>query len=278
MKRHSKMTKLLLMAALCFAVIGFAFCTASLCFGFSTGEFRQIIQTGKGYLEEAGDWMEHHEKSISEMTDEDMDFSKSYTGVQKLKLDIDVAECRLIPYEGKVWQVTGYDLPSGFRCTQNGNTLEIEEKGAGIKFWRWNQNGAYLEIYIPESQIIDQLDLECGVGEIMMETEDGVLICKELDLDCGVGSCILNLDIRKKMQIDCGVGDVEVNLTGSANDFDYKLECGVGDIEVDGESYAGFGAEQKINHGADREIDIECGVGSVIICFEESGDMVAENE
>lgn len=274
MRKHSKMTKLLLMAALCFAVIGLAFCTASLCFGFSTGEFRQVVQVGKGYLEEAGDWVGNHGKSISDMTDEGMDFSQSYTGIQKLKLDIDVAECRLIPYEGNVWQVAGYDLPSGFSCTQSGNTLKVEEKGSGIRFWNWRNEETYLDIYIPESLVIDLLDLECGVGEIMMEMEDGALICNEVDLDCGVGSCILNLDVRKKLQIDCGVGDVEVNLAGSAADFDYKLECGVGDIEVDGESYTGFGAEQKIDHGSDREIDIECGVGSVILCFEETGDRI----
>lgn len=292
------MTKLLLVAAFVFGVIGGAFCIASFCLGFSGSDFAQVIQSGRSYATTRPSGV-----NFSQLTQDDIEFEQSYRGteIDELSLDISEMECRLVPWEREEWKVTGYQLPSDFKCRESGGVLEIKSGSSRFLPWNSQKENACLEILFPENTVLNGLEIDSGVGDILME--DGILVCGEADVDCGIGNCTLRMDVQDELKIECGVGDVSLLLAGAETDFDYRLDCGVGDITVNkgiheenhhgqdngtvqgevpgtdvrssgesttyGTEYAVSGAKRKVDHDADREVKISCGVGSVTLSFAE---------
>ena len=46
------------------------------------------------------------------------------------------------------------------------------------------------------------------------------------------------------------------------------MECGVGNLDVGSDSYSGLGREKSIsNKGADRKLNLECGMGNISVDF-----------
>ncbi len=240
-------TKLLLGAAFVFGMIGGAFCIAGFCLGYSESDFVQAVQAGgmRAARNLAG-------SDFSGTTGKDVEFAQSYSGIDELVLDVSGAECRLVPWEGKEWKVTGYQLAKDFKCRESEGTLKIKcRTGSRFLFWGPQQETACLELMFPQDVPLDMLEIDSGVGDILME--DGILACGEADVDCGIGNCTLRMDVGEELKIDCGVGDVSLLLAGAETDFDYRLDCGVGDITVDksGESTGGEPHEEE--HDADHQ-------------------------
>ena len=258
-----KFTKFLCGTALVCLITGFAFCIASICFGFGSGDMEQVMSAGSRQFQEAKTLLNRH--GFESVSQEDVEFEDSYTDIRNLKIDSAVAECVLVPYDGEKIQVTGYHLPTGFICEKSGSTLHIKTSKDVLDYFGFHQETSYLEIRIPESLEFESLEIDAGVGEVSM---DGMVSCGKADVECGVGSCILMLDVREKLDLECGVGEINLVLTGKKRDYNYRLECGIGSIQIDGDSYSELGGKQKLDHGADREIDADCGVGSVSIEFE----------
>ena len=262
-----KSTKALLIAAFCCGLIGLSFCLASFFFGINERTMTGVIQEGRVQLDEKLGWFRNIGTDLTKSEDASTEFSEEYANVTELDLDLGDTACILIPYDGARWKVKGSLLPTGFKCEQDGTKLKIKSKKSTWNFWKFGNETASLEIYIPERELLEEMKIDVGTGELTVE--DGVIRCKKLEVDCGVGNSSLRMDIREEMKIDCGVGEVDVTLVGKSTDFDYNLQCGVGEVVIDGESYGSIGAEKKVSHDAEKEIRIDCGVGSVSVEFEE---------
>lgn len=262
-----KTTKTLLMAAFAFLIVGAAFGIVSFCLGFEAEAFREAVDDGKLHVVGPSGWSGDVKAWISDLTTGNVEFEDTYTGVESLKLEIGAADCRIIPYTGNEWKVSGYGLPSRFTCKQSGKTLKIDCSRSGWNLFNFGGDHAVLELYIPKNQCADEIKINTGVGSV--ETVDGTLICNKLDLDCGVGECIISADIRDKGEIDGGVGSIVLTLAGTEQDYNYEVDCGVGDISIGDGHYSELGGKKKIDNRADRDLDIECGVGSVEIDFSE---------
>lgn len=262
------LTKVLLGAAFVFGLIGGAFCIAGLCLGFGSGDFGQIVESGKSYVQEGQFLSEIRGRSGS--TEKDKDFSGTYRGIEALEIDISRADCVLIPGEEDRWEVSGYDLPSGFKCTRSGDTLRIQMDGGTFFPWNFTGKTGRIEIAMPADAALDRFELDCGVGEVTMG--DSMLACREADIECGVGSCSLNMDIGKELKIECGIGSVSLMLKGAEKDFACDLRCGIGEIRVGDTFYSR--AEGKVKTASGRfpgkKIKAESGVGEIEIDFDET--------
>lgn len=257
-----KFTKFLCGAAFLFVIAGFAFCIASLCLGFGGSDMQQIVSAGSRQFRGAQQLLNGNGSGAASQGD--VEFENSYTGIQKLKLDAAVAECVLIPCDGEKIQVTGYHLPDGFVCEKSGSVLHIKTSKDALDYIGFYQETSYLEIQIPEALVFDSLEIDAGVGEVSM---DGIISCRNADVECGVGSCELQLDVRGKLELECGVGEVNLLLAGEKTDYNYHLECGIGSIQINGDIYSELGGKQKLDHGADRDIYVDCGIGAVTVLF-----------
>lgn len=257
-------TRSLLRLALFFVMTGAAFCIAGLCLGFRPSQLEAMEKSGEFRWIGPSSWRENAREVIEEATTDEVDYDRSFTDVKKLEVDCGLAECLLIPSEGTEWRVRGEKLPSGFTAEKKGSTLTVKCSKKVWKFWDENQS-PYLEIYIPANQIVEKLEFDVGVGSL--STVEGYLTCKKLELDCGVGSCSMSVDIRKEAKVDSGVGDVELEVIGREKDFNYDVDCGVGSVEIGDLSFGGLESDHKIDNRAEKDMEIESGVGSVHVWF-----------
>ena len=60
-----------------------------------------------------------------------------------------------------------------------------------------------------------------------------------------------------------------IELVGVESDYNYEAQCGMGDIKVGTTSVSGMGGSKEINNpGANRFMDLECGMGEIQIEFQ----------
>lgn len=266
-------TRRLLKAALVFFVIGAAFGISALCTGFRSADFKTAVEEGyftlPGILEDrlGSDVGDKISGLVSGGYAARRSYNGTFSGVEKLDLETGVAQCRIIPYDGKTWKVEGSNLPSGFECEQKGSELKIDS-GISWSMFGFGNKHVVLDIYIPRTQEVKKIKIDAGVGSL--DVGDEFLKCRELKISSGVGDCRIRADITGKLEIDGGVGAVRVTLKGAEKDFNYDVDSGIGDLDIGDSHYSGLGNEQKIHNNASKDVVADTGVGSVTIDFEES--------
>lgn len=175
--------------------------------------------------------------------------------------------------------------------------LKIEEKNHK---WFSKYNDSEIIVYIPEDMKFDEVNIETGAGKINIEDlytqnldmslgagetyikhlvvtnntnidggagkftiESGKI--NNLDFDMGVGETTILSEITGDNEIDSGVGSLKINIIGNREDYKIKVNKGIGSIKVNGEETA---SEQIIGNGK-HKIDIDGGVGSIVVDFSE---------
>ncbi|MEE0884594.1 MAG: DUF4097 family beta strand repeat-containing protein [Faecalimonas sp.] len=151
-----------------------------------------------------------------------------------------------------------------YRCYVEEGALHIEGNQK-IKVNNSNYDGE-ITIVIPKNMVFQEVDLEVGAGKADVAN----LKANQVDIELGAGEVnVTGLD-TKKFEAKTGAGKLYAELVGKQNDYSYELECGIGQLKIGDSSYSGLGTEQNItNPGAERFADIECGVGEIIIKFQE---------
>ncbi len=277
-----KTTKVLLMLALAFFIVGAALGIASLSAGFRYSEFAQNIEDGRFNLIGPAEWSKKVTSELAALPGvggSGKTFEQTYTGVNALQLKVGRADCEIIPYDGQDWKVEGEHLNSRFDCELDDGELCVSCKGPLLSFIGTKNNTAKLKLYAPRDQILEKVDIEAGVGTVAMSEDGDFLRCDQLDLECGVGETDICADIRREAKIAGGVGEVHITLAGKEEDFNYKVEYGVGDVTIDHEKHSGIGGDYKVDNDAEKDLRIECGVGSVELNFrEDSAGHYAEDD
>lgn len=279
--KTTRTTKLLLTLALAFFIAGAALGIASLSAGFSYREFVQNMESGRFTLIGPGERIWKTLDGLGVLQGEaggGKTFTQTYTGVRALRLKAGQADCEIIPCDGSEWKVEGGHLTSRFECKLDDEKLCIDCGSPLLSFMRSSDNAVKLTLYVPQDQILEKVDIEAGVGTVAMEEDGAFLSCDELDLECGVGEINLCADIREKAKIEGGVGEVCVTLAGKEEDFNYKAQYGIGSVTIDGEEYSGLGGRHKADNGAKKDVKIECGVGEVELMFKEDETQSRDQE
>ena len=246
-----KTTKTLLLLSLAFFLSGVALGIASLCAGFNYNEFVQNVEAGRfnlgGPARKLADGL-----GVLTADEKGKTFEQSYTGVRALNLKVGLADCEIIPCEGEEWKVEGERLNSRFSCKLDDGELCVDCGRALLSFIRTKSNTAKLKLYAPRDQVLEEIDIDAGVGTVAMSGDS------------------LRADIREKGKLEGGVGEVRLTLAGKEDDFNYKVEYGVGGAVIGGEKHSGLGGDYEVDNDAAKDIKVECGVGSVELLFEET--------
>lgn len=264
-----KTTKTLLLLSLAFFLSGVALGIASLCAGFNYNEFVKNVEAGRfnlgGPARKLADGL-----GVLTADEKGKTFEQSYAGVRALNLKVGLADCEIIPRDGEEWKVEGERLNSRFSCKLDDGELCVDCGRALLSFIRPKSNTAKLRLYAPRDQVLEEIDIDAGVGTVAMSGDRDFLKCEELKLECGVGKISLRTDIREKGKLEGGVGEVRLTLAGKEDDFNYKVEYGVGNVSIDGEKHSGLGGDYEVDNNAAKDLKVECGVGSVELLFEET--------
>lgn len=223
-------------------------------------------------------------------------FVETYEQVKKIKLDINAASVKVLL--GDELKVEATDVSNRFTSkVLNNNTLKIEEHHS----WFWHHQSGEIILTIPQSMLLEELDIDCGAGridisnitahELKLDAGAGLLkidhsnfqetnlnggageinisssLLRNLDLDAGIGKVQIDSEIYGKSEINCGIGEVNLHL-GNVSNYQFIIQKGIGSIEVNDITY---NKDVTLGNG-ENIIKIEGGVGSIRINYLESKD------
>lgn len=225
-----------------------------------------------------GEWEEEHHL-VSPV--EDSDSARIYQAEPPEKMEIELCSDELImeQYDGDGVRVeVEGDDHDNVRVMSKEDKLSIKSINV--------QRGRTITLYYPSSLQLKELELYMDAGEVYLEddlaahrleinvgagefTADGKITADEAEFEVGAGELFLELLDTRRLDGECGMGDMELTLAGSAKDYNCDLECGIGSISLGEDEYSGLAREKKIrNKGAGREICLECGIGEIVVSFE----------
>lgn len=145
-----------------------------------------------------------------------------------------------------------------------GDVEKIQVKHKGIRNFRSKIEGDTLYISSEENIISSR-----SKGVVTIIIPKGTVF-KEVELNIGAGQADIDELCADKISVEVGAGQISANLVGSEEVYSYSAECGIGEIKIGNSSIGGLGGEKNVtNPGADRQLDIECGVGQIEISFQE---------
>lgn len=197
-----------------------------------------------------------------------------------------------IKYEGK---------NSGCRYMIDEGILEIDNTSLWRKLVHDDNQGRII-LYVPKDADVEKLDIELGGGEMKVQNirvtdanidlGAGILtICDfvseklkveigagevnikdsktdDLSVDVAMGEIVYQGELLRDADVTCSMGEITLVLAGNKEDFNYSVDCSAGDVQIDKVSYSGLGVEQKVKNGAEKNIEVDCSMGNVNICFE----------
>lgn len=193
--------------------------------------------------------------------------------VDKLVIDVEAANVVLNEKFGQE-DIGVHTEGRKFEVDLKGETLYIKSNSAT------EENK--VELYFPADFYFEEVEITMGASEMKitgLNTNDfhaeigaGELDVyegnvKDFSVDIGMGDFEYEGIIKGDCDLDCGMGNMELRLEGSKEDFNYEIDCAAGNVTVGNESFAGFANAKEIEHGADADMDIDCGMGNVIIEF-----------
>jgi len=178
---------------------------------------------------------------------------------------------------------------SGFQVEEDTIKFSAEKATAATLYIPEDWKGEEIEIsfstgsaYI-EGLKADEIDIAIGAGamtggcleskELDIEVAAGSLeladiITENAEIEVGVGNVGLSGTISKNLNAECGMGYLQMNLTGKQTDHNYKATS-IGNIIIGDYYNSGFRNKYEINNYADSDFEINCGLGSIEISFDE---------
>lgn len=241
-----KFTKVSLIIAAVAAGVGLISLIGAFGMGLTWGNFRTMVRDNEfsfgigkwQWIHNIDDYLddEHHAEVSVDGSDEGF---YEFEDCRNLDVEIDAGTLQIAYGDVDNIQVTRSNTV-GFEAKVKGHTLKIES-GFGV-----NSGKGSIQVILPRDMALNEVDLEVAAG------------IAELDM----------LDM-KKLSVDVGAGQFKADLPGTENDYNYEIECGAGHVEIGESSYGGLVTERKVrNPGANKKVEIDCGVGEVLIDFE----------
>ena len=187
------------------------------------------------------------------------DGSWHVTGVSEMDIEVDRGSVRVISSaQAEDISVRIKDETGRARCYLDDDKLKIE-RGE----FKSSRKEAKIEVIVPENYYFDKVEVEAGAAACEI---NGIVTLK-LEMQSGVSSMAFTGRVDEKLEVETGVGVTSVKLTGSREDYNYKIQCGAGSVNIDGDQYSSLGVERKIDNRAARSMELECGVGTIEVQF-----------
>lgn len=191
--------------------------------------------------------------------EEHEDGSWHVTGVSEMDIEVDRGSVRVISSaQAEDISVRIKDETGRARCYLDDDKLKIE-RGE----FKSSRKEAKIEVIVPENYYFDKVEVEAGAAAC----EINGIVTRKLELQSGVSSMAFTGRVDEKLEVETGVGVTSVKLTGSREDYNYKIQCGAGSVNIDGDQYSSLGVERKIDNRAARSMELECGVGTIEVQF-----------
>ena len=61
-----------------------------------------------------------------------------------------------------------------------------------------------------------------------------------------------------------------MTVDGCKEDYNYDISCGIGEVVCGDSRYSGIGHDEHIDNHAAREMNLDCGIGQIIVQFKQT--------
>lgn len=280
-----RFTKVCLILAAVFAVLGIGFLSGGIVAGATFGGLRQAFMDGDFTFGKVSRTLQ-----ILEMSDDTENMAAADGGrkeagvydaedIRKLKLDVKYGNITLLPAEDGKIRVETENAGTDLECGADGHELKIKGNSRRLK-------NADIRIWIPAGNVLEKAeldldaaaltvedfsaeDLEISIGAGQMRA-DGVLAAEKLSVEVGAGEMRIEELDCSRIELDCGLGSMDVRAAGSQADYSYEISCGMGEIRIGDETYNSFAGEKEVRtQGSRGELKASCGMGSIRVDFTE---------
>ncbi|MDD3363069.1 MAG: DUF4097 family beta strand repeat-containing protein [Hespellia sp.] len=231
------------------ALIGVGMGVAGIALGFTIEKADQAFENDSNYIKRKIITRESIDEDTADTADTadavEIEELQSYQYVKDLSVELDAGQLEIKTYDGDGIRCdfSGLGSRSKYSIDQDGEELDIQ---VSMKKYRIFEDGdaGSLIIYVPKNQKLDEFSLEAGAGEV---------IIGDVDAD--------------SISIECGAGSVSYTTSRSEEDFNYEIECGIGEVRIGDMEFSGLGADRSIDNQSAKELDIQCGVGEIVVRF-----------
>ena len=177
------------------------------------------------------------------LTDWPSDHRELVSDVKDISIDMGAGELVLQTYNGEDVRCD-VDEPQYMTCAieQDGDELDIDISHSK----QFGTDAGKVTLYVPANQEFEEFSLHVGAGNV-----------------------VLGEIQARKVSIECGAGRVAYAAPGVETDYNFDMECAVGNIKVGTTEYSGLATKKKINNNAQKNIEMECGAGEIVVTFEE---------
>lgn len=249
-----------------------------------------IVEENVAISENIGEviYYESIDNKIVEIAKEDeikrlvIDWDASVNG--QLRICVAPGDYFLIMAESLMYKVNGdtikFSQKSGFQYMADENAIYIPDSWAGKEITlSIGAGNVYADVLHAEKISIEvgvghmecsqlkseELDVEIGAGSFdLYEFQT-----KNAELEIGMGSLFMSEGtITGNLYAQCGIGYLFMVLTGKETDHNYKISS-VGSLTIGNVTRTGFGNDYRVDNYADSDFDVECGLGTIEIYFDE---------
>lgn len=290
-----KFSKIVLGTAAVFGVLGCGFTVAGAAMGASVEEMKyegSNMQKAVNRMVRMVDHWDEDDDWDDDWDDDDWDEKQAvpsgdrgtyeFDSISSMDIELNYDELILRESEDRKITVTvDGDAADRVRVSTEGSELQIENKDdyrpeertvtitypAGTEFTE-------VSIDIDKGTAALEDDLKAGefsvsVGAGTLENY-GIVTAEQTDIEVGVGTLELaDLD-ADYIEAECGVGMMSLDVAGRKEDYNYRISCGVGSVLLGEDEFTGLGSTKKVdNNGASRKMQLECGMGTLEVDFEE---------
>lgn len=109
----------------------------------------------------------------------------------------------------------------------------------------------------------DELNLDAKAGAIKLEGGDADTIF----IETSTGAVEFSGNVSKEVTAECRVGVIRLDLRGEKEDFNYGIKCNMGAVSIENENYAGLVSRERLDHGAHKDMDLDCKTGAIEVNF-----------
>lgn len=297
-----KFTKGMLITAGIFGVLGIGFSASGVAMGATMDsvellrDFRDRVNaelTETGYYDDDYDDYdddEIHDRAVTKSSNTVQGITeggvRSYTLNDVTKLDVELSWDAFVM---ESWDKNEFgveiegDEKEEVSVLQQGQEVKLASKKPGEK----HEEPRTVTFYYPENTSFREVDIEIGAGtaELMDAiTADDFsftvgagsgnsydrINAGEISLEVGLG--VLDLDIVEAWEIDgeCGMGSLDATFAGREDDYFIRTEGGLNSMTIGSNELEGVSGNHSFgNKGAAHTVELECGMGSINIDFEE---------
>lgn len=186
----------------------------------------------------------------------------NYEHVKNLECEINAGRVQFIQHsEPGIKVVSDREMKVQVNYEEADQRLNIESKR---KHNRWSDDWL-ITIYVPENIRFEELDISLGAGNLNVDT----ISAERLNMRVGAGEAVIEEFDVDDLSVSCGAGSISLTSSGKLEDYNYTVSCGIGSVNIGTDDYSGLASGTNMDYNASKEIEIECGVGEVLVDFEQ---------